>query len=71
MTVEYLGYQIKPDKEYPSTYRIALAGKGGKVPDRMLGLFTSIGLCKQEIDLYLYSGKKGISNDKASDTSGS
>jgi hypothetical protein len=51
--VLYKGYQIKPHKEYPGSLIIVTDGKGGKIPDVMSGMFTSILLCKEIIDLYL------------------
>jgi len=60
--MEYKNYLITPDKLTPSNYRIATAGRGGKIPDLMDGLFTSPNLAKEVIDVYLE--KKEVENDK-------
>lgn len=60
--MEYKNYLITPDKTTPSCYRIATAGRGGKTPDVMDGLFTSTGLAKTVIDSYVE--KKEVENDK-------
>jgi hypothetical protein len=49
----YRGYQIKPSKQFPASYVCATDGKGGKIPNVLDGLFTSAGLIKERIDLYL------------------
>lgn len=51
--IEYQGYQIKPHSAIPTCYVVATAGKGGKIPDVMSGLFTSPTIVKQIIDRYL------------------
>jgi len=51
--LNYRGYEIKPDKQYPSMLVVVTAGKGGKIPNVLSGLFTSKGLAKQLIDQYL------------------
>jgi hypothetical protein len=51
--IEYKGYQIKPSKETPHSYVIVTAGRGGKIPAVMQGLFTSTGVAKQAVDLYV------------------
>lgn len=50
---EYKGFHIKPHKEHPSCYIIVTAGKGGKIPDYLSGMFTKRDLAKIEIDTYL------------------
>lgn len=70
--IEYRGYQIKPHKEHPSNYIIVTTGKGGKIPDMFSGLFTSTGLAKTLIDVYLDTkSTKELRNDKTSNQSGS
>lgn len=54
----YNGYQIKPHKEIPTCYIVVTDGKGGKIPDILTGLFTSVGIAKDKIDKYLDSKVK-------------
>lgn len=63
--IEYKGFQIKPHSTLPTNFVIATAGRGGKIPDAFLGLFTSTGLVKEMIDKYL-EGKatKGTEDGK-------
>jgi hypothetical protein len=63
MIYKYKGYDIKPHKEFPTSYIIVTEGKGGKIPRVMEGLFTSTGIAKQQIDKYADS--KGIVNAQA------
>lgn len=58
MTKEYKGYLISPAKGNPHSITIATAGKGGKIPRVMEGLFTSRTVAHQVIDNYLES--KGV-----------
>lgn len=58
MIREYEGYQIKPHKEVPTCYIVVTAGKGGKIPDCLGGLFTTPEIAKQEINRYLDSKPK-------------
>lgn len=62
MIIEYLGYQIKPHKQYPTSWIVVTAGKGGKIPDILGGMFTSPSVAKREIDAYL--AKKELKNGK-------
>lgn len=62
----YRGYLIKPHKEFPTSVVIATEGKGGKIPDILQGLFTSLGTAKVEIDKYLATKIKVTSNDQES-----
>lgn len=64
MEHNYKGYLIKPNKQMPSSYCVATAGQGGKIPAVLEGLFTSVGIAKIEIDAYLMS--KEVKNGKAS-----
>ena len=50
MIVEYKGYQIKPSPLSPKSCIIVTSGRGGKIPDVMNGMFTSIGIAKSIID---------------------
>ena len=64
MIVQYKDYQIKPNPLSPKSYLIVTSGRGGKIPDVMTGMFTSIGIAKQVIDSYIEkkeqtNGKKG------------
>jgi hypothetical protein len=63
MIIEYKGYQIKPHKQFPTSYICVTAGKGGTIPDVLGGLFTSTGLVKDLIDKYLEG--KAVVNAKA------
>ena len=56
--IEYEGYQIKPHKEFPSNVIIVTAGRGGKIPNVLDGLFTSGLVAKEAIDRYLENKKK-------------
>lgn len=50
---EYKGYYISPLKEHPSVYTVATAGKGGKIPNSLVGMYTHRSIAKQDIDFYL------------------
>lgn len=54
-TIEYRGYIIKPHKETPTNYSVSTAGKGGKIPNVLDGLFTTPSYAKLTIDTYLES----------------
>jgi hypothetical protein len=56
--VEYQGYQIKPHREVPTNYIVVTAGKGGKIPNVLDGLFTTPAYAKHAIDNYLASKVK-------------
>lgn len=59
----YKGYIIKPYKLMPSSYCVATAGQGGKIPAVLDGLFTSVGIAKEIVDKYLE--QKEVKNGKA------
>lgn len=61
--IEYRGFQIKPHKEFPSHKVIVTAGRGGKIPNILSGMYTSAGIAITEIDKYLASTKKGSGNE--------
>lgn len=62
---DYMGYRVKPAKETPSHYIVVTAGKGGKIPAVLEGMFTSKTKAKQVIDSYLNSrGNKEAINAK-------
>jgi hypothetical protein len=63
----YKGYIIKPYKLMPSSYCVATAGQGGKIPAVLDGLFTSVGIAQDIIDTYL--AQKEVKNGKASNQS--
>jgi hypothetical protein len=63
MIYKYKGYDIKPHKEFPTSYIIVTEGKGGKIPRVMEGLFTSTAVAKQQIDKYAEA--KGIVSAQA------
>lgn len=56
--IEFEGYQIKPHKDFPSNVIIVTAGRGGKIPNVLDGLFTSGLVAKEAITRYLESKKK-------------
>jgi hypothetical protein len=63
--IEYKGYQIKPHAQNPTNYIVVTAGKGGKIPDIMNGMFTHPTLIKKLIDAYQESKPpKDTTNDK-------
>ena len=51
--MEYKGFIVKPHKESPKLLTVATAGRGGKVPDVLTGLFTTRGLVYAIIDAYV------------------
>lgn len=65
--VVYKGFQIKPHKNHPMSYVVVTDGKGGKIPQVLDTLFTSVGIAKEVIDTY--TAEKGVKNDKANSES--
>ena len=63
MIYEHAGYQIKPHKEYPSSYIVVTAGKGGKIPDILSGMYTSVGVAILAVDKYLIDKPKKDTNN--------
>ena len=61
--MEYQGYLITAPKTGPRCYSIATSRRGGKIPDVMLGVFTSTGVAIQTIDAYLASKQKSVKPD--------
>ena len=61
--MEYKGYLITPAQSGAKCYSIATAGRGGKIPDVMSGVFTSKGVAMQVIDAYLESKEKKVKSD--------
>lgn len=51
--ISYKGYYIKNHSSFPSSVMIVTEGQGGRIPDIMKGLFTSVGVAKNLIDSYL------------------
>lgn len=69
---EYRGYIIKADKTHPSNCVIVTAGRGGKIPNVLDGLFTSVRVGMQAVDKYLMGKpEKDVINDEKVDKSGS
>ncbi len=64
---EFKGYYIKPDKQFPNNCVIVTAGRGGKIPNILDGLFTSIQTATNAIDKYLMV--KETTNDEKVDKS--
>jgi hypothetical protein len=68
--VDYKGYLIKPHAQNPTNYIAVTAGKGGKIPNVLEGMFTHPALIKKIIDAYLESKPvKDTTNDKKINTS--
>lgn len=62
---EYRNYYIKPDKQYPNNCVIVTAGRGGKIPTVLEGLFTSVRVGMEAIDKYLMGKpEKDVVDDK-------
>lgn len=49
----YRGYLITPNPLSPTLYKVATEGRGGKIPDVLVGSFTSVGVIKGIVDHYL------------------
>lgn len=58
MIIEFEGYQIKPHKEVPTNYVVVTAGRGGKIPDVLDGVFTTPTIAKNAITNYITSKAK-------------
>jgi hypothetical protein len=69
-TDEYQGFLIKPYKEVPFHYAVVTAGKGGKIPNVLSGLYTTKSLAKKAIDTYLLSKPKKETNNGEEDSKG-
>lgn len=54
----YEGYEIKPAREIPTSYIVVTAGKGGKIPNILSGMYTTPTYAKEAIDKYLASKSK-------------
>lgn len=54
----YEGYEIKPHREVPTSYIVVTAGKGGKIPNILGGLYTTPTYAKEAIDKYLKTKTK-------------
>lgn len=52
---EYKGYQVKPHPQMNSHYVVVTAGRGGKIPNYLEGMFTSPAIAHSRIDTYLDS----------------
>lgn len=68
MITNYKGYLITTSKEFPPLLYVATEGKGGKVPNVLASLFTSVGMAKIQIDKYLET--KGKTDAKTGDEGG-
>jgi hypothetical protein len=51
--ITYKGYYIKNHNSFPSNFIIVTEGQGGRIPDKMKGMFTSAEVAKNLIDTYL------------------
>lgn len=60
--ISYRGYYIKPEPKLPNTFTIVTEGRGGKIPNVLGGLFTSVGIARTNIDKYLNS--KPVAREK-------
>ena len=54
----YEGYEIKPAREVPTSYIVVTAGRGGKIPNILGGLYTTPEYAKADIDKYLTTKTK-------------
>ena len=61
----YKGYQIKPSKEMASILQVVTDGKGGKVPNCLTSLFTSVNEAVKTIDAYLLTRDAKNAKDRA------
>ena len=61
--MNYKGFIISSAPTSPSLYKVATEGQGGKIPNVLLGLFTSKDVVVQAIDMYLGT-QKGTDNGK-------
>lgn len=53
MIREYKGFHIKPHKEFPLSYIVVTAGKGGSIPEVLTSHYTTPTYAQAEIDKYL------------------
>ena len=51
--IGYKGYYIKSHSRFPGSYELAIQGQGGRIPNKMKGMFTSVGEAKSVIDSYI------------------
>lgn len=51
--ITYKGYYIKPHKLFPNNVIVVTEGQGGKIPNILTSMFTSVGIAKDHIDKYL------------------
>lgn len=64
----YKGYYIKPDKITPNNCVIVTEGRGGKIPNVLDGLFTSVQIGMNAVDKYLMGKpEKDVVNDEKVD----
>lgn len=48
----YKGYLITADEQFPSLWKVATEGRGGKIPQILTGRFTAIKDVRSIIDVY-------------------
>ena len=51
--ISHKDYYIKPSTLNPKSYIVVTTGRGGKIPDVLSGMFTSISYAKYVIDTYI------------------
>lgn len=56
--ISYKGYYIKNHLSFPSLFFIVTEGQGGRIPAKMKGLFTSVGVAKELINTYTHNRDK-------------
>lgn len=56
--IAYRGYLIGHSKSNPKCFTVATEGRGGKIPNKLDGMFTHIGFVKNLIDMYVDSKPK-------------
>lgn len=65
--MDYKGYSIMALGTFPM---VEIKAKGqGRVPDELLGLFTTNSFARHAVDMYLESLKKGKRNGETKDSS--
>lgn len=68
MRIIHKGYLIQTDKAFPSVYRVAIEGQGGRIPNILSGVFTSPSVAMELIDAYTAqketsNARKAVSKD--------
>lgn len=62
----YRGYYIQPHKVHPRMFVVVTEGRGGKIPNSLSSMFTSLGVAQERIDYYLNTRPKPKDKNNAS-----